>query len=104
MNARFGWKRGKRGRGCFFSPTREPGMEACKRDKPMFAGVFGFCECDIRRVCHACKGEYWPMFIVLVTLSRFRFPAAVRTVTAPLHRWEGKRRHRRGRVAQGKFG
>src|SRR6266446_9738961 len=78
--------KGGLGLGCF-SPPREPGMEACKRDKPMFAGVFGFCKRDIRRVCHACKGEFWPMFIVLVTLSRFRFPAAVRTVTAPLHRW-----------------
>ena len=62
-----------------FLPPRGPGTEACKRDKPMFAGVFGFCKRDIRRVCHACKGEHSPMFIVLVTLSRFRFPAAVRT-------------------------
>jgi len=53
------------------SPPGGPGIEACKRAKPMFAGVFAFSEAGQVCICHARKSGFGPMFGGLGTLVRF---------------------------------
>ena len=53
-----------------FPPPFGPDVQACKRDKPVFAGVLLFWKRDTRWVCHACKSGFEAMSAGLGTLAR----------------------------------
>jgi hypothetical protein len=53
-----------------FFPPGGPGIQACKRAKPLFSGVFAFSKRAGQGVWHASKSGFGPMFIGFGTLSR----------------------------------